>query len=229
VSFSINVSIPLSAQEVCRMTSSWTGQRIYGPALGGNLVALIKRHYQVMALSDPTHPVAQAIPPLLAINDITLHKYDETFARVAAGPPPLFPLPSAEAYYKAMSSHNAIKEIRIPFLAINAADDPVVRHVPMDGGENPYVVMVLTGRGGHLGWFMDGTGRERWTTRPVLEWLRLHAEVVGKRNLRTVKILVDEEGFLRDETFGMEFGCREKDGGGLVNGNGGMDGVFRGL
>ncbi|KAF5367411.1 hypothetical protein D9758_003633 [Tetrapyrgos nigripes] len=207
------------------MTSSWTGQRIYGPALGGNLVALIKRHHKVMALSDPTHPVAKAIPPLLAIKDITLHKYDETFARVAAGPPPLFPLPSAEAYYKAMSSHYAIKDIKIPYLAVNAADDPVVRHVPMDGGENPNVVMVLTGLGGHLGWFVDGAGRERWTTKPVLEWLRLHGEVAAKGDSKPGKVWVDEEGYLRDEAFGMEFGCREKYGGGVISGNGGEDEV----
>ncbi|THV06770.1 AB-hydrolase YheT [Dendrothele bispora CBS 962.96] len=211
------------------MTSSWTGQKIYGPALGGNLVALIKRHHKVMVLDDPTHAVAQVVPTLLAVKDITLHKYDDTFARLVAGPPPLFPLPSAEAYYKAMSSHDSVKNIRVPYLSINAADDPVVRHVPLDGGENPLVVMALTAYGGHLGWFKDGGGKDRWTTKPVLEWLRMVGDVIERLPLAPVKIYVDIEGFLREESAGEGLGCREKEGGGLINGNGGEDGVFRGL
>ncbi|KAK7472911.1 hypothetical protein VKT23_001017 [Stygiomarasmius scandens] len=212
------------------MTSSWTGQSIYGPALGGNLVALIKHHHKTMVLDDPDHPVAKAVPTLLDVKNITLHKYDDVFARFVAGPPPIFPLSSVEAYYRAMSSHTSVKDIRVPYLAVNSADDPVVRHVPLDGGGNPWVVMVLTAYGGHLGWFKDGGGKDRWTTKPVLEWLKLAGDVMVKPSLAPVEIYMDSNGFIREKVdSNLELGCREKEGGGLINGNGGEAGVFRGL
>jgi predicted alpha/beta-fold hydrolase len=63
--------------------------------------------------------------------------------------------------------------VGVPLLAINSADDPVVRALPEDAGENGLVALVATYGGGHLGWFEGGEGLfglRRWITRPVLVW-----------------------------------------------------------
>lgn len=66
-------------------------------------------------------------------------------------------------------------EIRIPLLFLSAEDDPVVNlssmpiHVPEI---NPNIIVVLTKRGGHLG-FLEGwwpTGRN-WADRVMVKFL----------------------------------------------------------
>ncbi|KAF8868237.1 hypothetical protein CPB84DRAFT_1628983, partial [Gymnopilus junonius] len=68
-------------------------------------------------------------------------------------------------YYFWASSDKRIQDIGIPFLSINSDDDPVVTSVPLDSKGNGSIVMVLTKKGGHLGWFTSGS--ERWTTQPI--------------------------------------------------------------
>lgn len=170
----------------------------------------------------------------MSIPKITLTSLDEVFLSKVGGPPPEFPYPTVNEYYHAMSCHTLVGDIKIPFLAINSTDDPVVQYVPMhgSGGENGNVVMVLTSGGGHLGWFNDTSGKDRWSTRPVIEWLRLMGEdVVCETGLeRGWRVVVDDnDGFLRDEGGKEELGSVECEGGGLINGNGGVEGLRKGL
>lgn len=197
--------------------------------MGGNLQNLLRRHAEALQ-SDPEHRVAKAMPLALALRNPTLEKFDDTFTRVAGGSAPTFPFATAHDYYRWGSSHHVVKDIRVPFLAINAADDPVVRHVPMDGGGNELVVMHLTPFGGHLGWFQAGNGYvDRWTTKPVLEWLRLTGEdIVRQTKEPTRRLYIDDEGWLREAGNSL-LGCREIEGGGVFNGNGGEQGMLQGL
>lgn len=75
----------------------------------------------------------------------------------------------------------------MPFLAINAADDPIVAHNPTEETEAGLTsALAVTPYGGHLGWFQGGSfltglfGRgippDRWVRQPVLEFLRACAE-----------------------------------------------------
>jgi len=123
-----------------------------------------------------------------------------------------------------------VKDIRVPFLAINAADDPVVRHVPTDGGGNGWVIMGLTCGGGHLGWFQAGEGQvDRWTTKPVLEWFKLTGEdLAHKHASRGPPLYVDEEGYIREDGR-PSLGCKLVDGGGVIDGSRGEEGMLRGL
>ncbi|ESK94648.1 lipid metabolism-related [Moniliophthora roreri MCA 2997] len=216
-----------------RLESTYIGKYIYGRALGGNLVALIKRHHKVLALDHPALPIALAVSRLLSVPSPTLTQYDEYFTRFIGGPAEEgYPFPSVNAFYNHTSSHHLVKDIRVPFLAINAADDPVVQHVPMmdddDAQDNPFVVMALTAGGGHLGWFKDSSG-ERWTTKPVLEWLRMVVEdVIHDSKTELPRLYVDDEGFVREEGRPL-LGCKECDGGGLIDANGGESGVLQGL
>lgn len=95
--------------------------------------------------------------------------------------------------------------MRVPLLAINADDDPIVRVLPeeeirragragsgspgssegqKESGEGGNVVMVVTSGGGHLGWFSGREGKRRWISKPIKEWLRaVDEEIVWDHSL----------------------------------------------
>lgn len=206
------------------------GRNVYNNALGTNLMSLAKQHHKAL-MADPSLPIADALAPLMPISQMTLTNFDKVFLSQVGGPPPEFPYKTVNEYYDAMSSFNAVGGVTIPFLAINSADDPVVQYVPMEGAGNGYAVMVLTSGGGHLGWFNDSSGKSRWTTKPVLEWLSLMGELVACKSGRERghNIVLGNDGFLRNEGCDDTLGCKETEGGGLINGNGGVEGVFKGL
>lgn len=213
-----------------RLQNSYLGKHIYSKGMGGNLLNLLKRHYKGLS-ADPDHYVAQAATKAIALKSPTLEEFDNTFTRIAGGPPPVFPFPSSRDYYRHMSTHHIVREVRIPFLAISAADDPVVRSVPMDSGGNPYVVMGLTPGGGHLGWFQaGGTGNaDRWTTQPVLEWLKLMGDdVVHDLVPKGGRIFIDDDGWFREEGQ-LHLGCKELSEEGIIDGSGGEAGILQGL
>ncbi|KAG6818136.1 hypothetical protein H0H87_000041 [Tephrocybe sp. NHM501043] len=211
-----------------RLLRTFVGKHVYSKGMGGNLQNLLKRHEKSLR-SELGHRVAKAMPLALALRNPTLEQFDDTFTRIAGGSAPTFPFATADDYYRWGSSHHVVKDIRVPYLAINAADDPVVRHVPMDGGGNGLVVMELTPAGGHLGWFQAGNGFvDRWTTRPVLEWLKLTAEDIAHIEGQAGRLSIDEDGWLREDS-SPELGCKEIEGGGLFDGNGGEEGMLQGL
>ena len=181
-------------------------------------------------MEDETHIVAQAAKAALALKNPTLDEFDEAFTRVAGGPAPRWPFPNVDAYYGWCSSDKIVPQIRVPFLAINADDDPVVKHVPMDGGGNNFVVMTLTKGGGHLGWFQAGPGYvDRWTTKPVIEWLKIMGQdLVQDLTQKGRRLFTDVDGFLREEGR-EELGIKVIGGGVIIDGNKGLVGMRQGL
>lgn len=210
-----------------RLQSSFLGSHIYSKAMGKNLLRLLKRHAPFFE-KTPDHYVAIACQEALKLDNPSLFQFDDTFTRVAGGPQPDFPFRNGEEYYIFGSSDKLLSQVTVPLLTINAKDDPIVRNVPTENNENGNVVMVLTRHGGHLGWFQSGSAN-RWTTEPVLEWLKVMAEeVLHEPKQRGPLIYVDDEGFLRDK--GREqLGCKQIEGGGLIDGNGGVEGILQGL
>ncbi|KAF8825218.1 Alpha/Beta hydrolase protein [Lentinula edodes] len=206
------------------------GRNVYNNALGTNLMNVAKQHHKAL-MADRSLPIAKALEPLMSVAQMTLTNFDKVFLSQVGGPPPQFPYATVNEYYNAMSSHECVGGITIPYLAINSADDPVVQYVPMHGAGNGFAVMVLTSGGGHLGWFNDSSGKDRWTTKPVLEWLQLMGEgvVCQAGGERGHKIILWEDGFLRNEGGNDDLGCKECEGGGLINGNAGVEGLRKGL
>jgi len=154
---------------------------------------------------------------------------DHIIMRFVGGTSP--PFESADDYYVHASSDQVLGDIRVPFLSINSADDPIVRVVPEDGAGNSYVVMSLTAKGGHIGWFEAsdrfGKGR-RWIKMPVLEWLRAFGEDVVHEGQRG-QPLHEVDGFLK-EVGRDDIGCKEVgDEAGYISGTNCQEGLLSGL
>lgn len=197
------------------------------------MVTLVKRHAKTL-LSDPHSEIGKVAQDAFKLRNPTLDKFDDTFTRVAGGPGAPFPFKDAASYYIWVSSHNVLDAIRVPFLAINSADDPVVKHVPVDGAGNGLVILGLTARGGHLGWFKQyesESNDRRWTTKPILEWLKLVGDdLVSEPRKRGSALHTSEDGFLREAKY-PHLGCKVINvvGGISIDGNAGEQSLFEGL
>ena len=212
------------------MLRSFTGKHIYSKGLGGNLLRLLRRHLHSVT-KDPNHYIAKAACVALELKNPTLAEFDQAFTRVAGGPSPQFPFADYNAYYIGCSTHDILDKITVPVLSINSADDPVVRSVPMDGGGNGLVAMVLTAGGGHLGWFTSGKKRiDRWSTEPVLEWLKLFGEEVEHESVPIGRrIFTDSDGYLREEGREEYLGFSVQEMESVIDGNCGEVGTIPGF
>ncbi|KAK2466937.1 hypothetical protein APHAL10511_001195 [Amanita phalloides] len=180
--------------------STFFGRQVYSRGMGNNLANMVKKNYK--GLTSGSNPiVANAADAVMMLKKPLLNEFDQTFTCKAGGSMPPFPFATAEDYYGWASSHHVINDIRIPYLAINANDDPVVQHVPLDAIENGFVALKLTAGGGHLGWFQSGPNLsvDRWTTKPVLEWCRLTGDDIIHAPNGASSIFQDRDGFLREE------------------------------
>jgi predicted alpha/beta-fold hydrolase len=148
-------------------------RRIYAETLGGSVVELLKFHSASFS-KFPDSPTTKKLPSIFLLKRPTMEDYDNAFTRFIGGESPLFPMETARDYYEWASSHKVIRSIAVPYLSINAADDPIVQEVPTDCEGNGWVAMLITRHGGHLGWF--GQGADRWIQKPVLEFLQAAGE-----------------------------------------------------
>ncbi|KAF8590667.1 AB-hydrolase YheT [Ramaria rubella] len=77
------------------------------------------------------------------------------------------------------SCAKSIAGVRIPLICLNARDDPLLpeSYLPVNQVKaSKHVVMVVTDRGGHLGWVTANTERKRemdvWYTPAIIEYFR---------------------------------------------------------
>jgi uncharacterized protein len=159
---------------------------------------------------------AQAVSAVVAHERLTATQFDTLITINFGGSSPPFPFPDAHAYYKHSSSYDKLDTIRIPFLALNSDDDPIVPWAPQDYDRNEWFTLVVTCGGGHMGWFQSGKAVDQWARRPVLEWLRATAEdvILEPRKIREIEW---RDGWLVED--GSEhLGCREVGDGGTTQG-----------
>ncbi|KAL4067606.1 Alpha/Beta hydrolase protein [Scleroderma yunnanense] len=213
-----------------KLNSTYLGLHVYSKGMGRNLVNMLKK--SVHSFSHyPEHDVAKAAIKAVSLNRPAIDTFDDTFTRIAGGSSPPWPFASARDYYEYASSHKVLGDVRIPFLAINASDDPVVQDVPMDAGENEWVIMALTSHGGHLGWFeVDDAGWgqvRKWIRHPVLEWFHATAEVMIWDGLRYPDIH-EIDGYFTE--VGREtLGCKVVNTEEIIRGTEGQAGLLPGL
>lgn len=214
------------------MNSTWWGDHLYSKGLASNLKAVIQKHLKTFE-AHPDAEVTKAIPDLLNHSGTRLWEFDNTVTRLIGGSSPPFPLASHTAYYIWASSHHALRDVQVPFLALNAADDPIVTVLPVDEEPekfSPWIVFGVTQGGGHLGWFEEGSwpGQpRRWYRKPVLEWLKAMGEDVVLPTRQT-KPLREKDGWLMEEGRD-DIGCRVESEGGKVIGVEGEEGLLSGL
>lgn len=202
--------------------------------MGRNLQSVLRRHGEALRKFED-HPVAAVLGEMLDMSSPYMFEFDNTITKLVGGSAPHFPFKTHRDYYAWARSDNVIQNIRIPFLGLQSSDDPIVPHSPPDCAGNGWVTLAWTRRGGHLGWFENGSdGRlRRWVRKPVLEWFKAVIELIdldedGNVRGRVTKPFGMVNGFLREE--GKEdFGVREiagydgevigmKDEGGLLAG-----------
>lgn len=176
----------------------------------------------------PENRITPIIPELFALKSPTLYDVDNCLTRRVGGASPPFPFESAEEYYRWGSSHHVLNDVRVPLLAINAADDPIVGHVPYDVGDNGHVALALTPGGGHLGWFEAAGGR--WVVQPIIEWLRAVGEDLIPEHNDFVPIEEDDEGWIREVgNKGADLGLKVLGDMGIIEGVEGEGGTMQGL
>jgi len=182
-----------------RLESRWFFREVYSKGMGQNLVTMFARHLEAFS-KLPGNRIADVLPQYHAMQKPTLVDFDDAITRHVGGPSPPFPFASAWDYYKWASSHKVLGNVRIPCLAINAQDDPIISRFPFDVGGNGYVTLAVTSRGGHLGWFERGKvgGLSRWISKPVFEWLDATGnDLIRPTVERGAKVEVD--GFWTEE------------------------------
>jgi len=212
------------------LDSTWFRRTIYSRSLGQNLVTLTKRHVESLS-KFPEAPMTAAVPTVVAMHRPLLTEFDQAMTRLCGGSSPPFPFPSARDYYVWASSHDLLPKIRVPLLAINAADDPLVPRLPVDTDRyalSPWVAFSVTEEGGHLGWFEQTShfGVKRWISKPVTEWMRLMGDVM--MDTRRMKPLRQIDGFMKEEGRD-DIGYQRVEGGGHVVGAEGQEGLLAGL
>ncbi|KAK3946077.1 Alpha/Beta hydrolase protein [Diplogelasinospora grovesii] len=149
------------------------GKQVYQRVMGTNMKKLIELHKD--SILKHTKLDFDRIQ-----REVTyLYEFDREVQTVTWG------YPTEGAYYRDASSADAVLAIRIPFLALSAADDPIAvdEAVPYEEfKQNPYTVLCSTSLGGHLSWFEFGGGR--WHARPIVNFLR---NMVSEINLKAIK------------------------------------------
>ncbi|KAF8308152.1 AB-hydrolase YheT [Clavulina sp. PMI_390] len=200
-----------------RLQDHWFSREVYGRALGKNVMNLFKRHLDEVNALPKGNRLEPQVPIILGLKNPTLMEMDEAMIRVVGGNSPPFPFPTAQDYFQWAQSHPALRTIRVPFLALNTKDDPIVAYNPThEVAHSSTCALAITHAGGHLGWFHGSSNpiaslrsqkpADRWVREPVLEFLRAVAEdyvpdeKVGPRPR--------EEGVIVDKTSGfvMEVG-----------------------
>ncbi|KAH9923575.1 AB-hydrolase YheT [Amylocystis lapponica] len=206
------VGCPWDLQTVsAKLTNGHFMDRIYSRALAANLKSLVTRHADALCANTSFAQVCSTITSLKAPS---LWEFDTQYTIQYASYAAPFPFSDVRKYYTWASSHNVLAAVRVPLLAINADDDPIVPILPRDVGGNGLVALAVTRGGGHLGWFE--AGRRQWFKKPALEWLKAVGEDLVVDNLRG-KPLREVDGFIVEDGRD-DIGCREVAGGGKHSG-----------
>jgi len=120
---------------------------LYSKRLCSNLKNFLRRHYS----SLKKHQILEDLDPSMR-EIVTLKDFDERITRR------MFGYRSVEHYYEDASSSRYLNAVNTPLLCLNALDDPLVPidAIPFDQAQrNPYVILITTKFGGHVGWIRD--------------------------------------------------------------------------
>lgn len=149
--------------------SSWMGNHVYVRKMGANLCRLAENNAEVMQQSPLWIEQFKKMSSISTVRD-----FDETFTA------PLHGFDSALDYYRSASAVNRLRSIRVPTLVLSAQDDPICPDVStpyVEASKNPYVHLVTTTHGGHLGWFAQR--QSRWYSTVIAKYISAFTKEVN--------------------------------------------------
>ena len=127
------------------------------------LKQIFKRHLDVFS---------NTLDPNVVLNTKTLAEYEEAVYSKIYG------FKTMDAYWEVNNPNRNLFEITIPILCINSKDDPICikELIPCDlFSLHPNSCLVLTERGGHLG-FLEGVTAEPWGDKMAVEYIKAAME-----------------------------------------------------
>ena len=78
---------------------------------------------------------------------------------------PMLGLPNAESFYALASANNFLPNLQRPFLAVNAANDPIITEACLPKPAIralPHFRFEFTREGGHVGYRIKGRRKHNW-------------------------------------------------------------------
>lgn len=145
-----------------RLSESLLGNQVYSPAMCKNLMKLLNNHIGAGTLKH--HVLDKWLENPNNYSIVKLRDFDDNFTSR------LFGFNCADEYYFHASPNQRLSKIRVPTVLLNSKDDPISSYNSISKTSiklNPYVMLVSTTIGGHIGWF-DITGH-RWNSRPTAQ------------------------------------------------------------
>lgn len=151
------------ADSAYHVDSSLTGRKVLNPGLTEFLNKLIKLNKQELQSFNPEFFTDERIEQ--AKKAARTYEWDNCFTCKTVG------FSNAFQYYREGSPLRRIHKIKTPVLAINSTDDPAVSvRLPIQDVEtNPYIALVESDLGGHLG-FVKSSG-EFWCVEAADEFI----------------------------------------------------------
>jgi len=198
---------------ILRLENDFVGRHVYSKALAKSYLALLFRSLpHISEQIDPSHHFHTHLSIIQTLKSPTFTKVNAHLTAIIGGAPPEFPHSTVEDFYRWASCATDIRGVRVPLLAINADDDPIVQVLPeeevrtgsSEEGGTGNVMMIVTRGGGHVGWFHGKDGKQRWIMKPITQWFRaLNEEVIfpspesGAADITKRETILCEDGFIR--------------------------------
>ncbi|ODV95514.1 hypothetical protein PACTADRAFT_50228 [Pachysolen tannophilus NRRL Y-2460] len=174
------------------LSRSLIGRNIYSPIMAMNLKNLLLKNLPELSKDELFQQSFNK--NFDKINSIT--EFDNFFTCK------MFGFNTAFEYYRHGSSVNRLLNFRIPTLIINSRDDPIVSSdsIPYKEVEaNPYLMMLITDHGGHLGWFKYNN--ERWYADPLAKFFQGYIDLVELDKNGKTKVVVDQKSLPVQNSF----------------------------
>ncbi|XP_057509954.1 embryogenesis-associated protein EMB8 isoform X2 [Actinidia eriantha] len=161
---------------------------VYDKALANSLCKIFKKHDLLFEDMGGEYDIQATA------NAKSVREFDEGLTRVSFG------FKSVDDYYSNSSSSDSIKHVRTPLLCIQAANDPIApaRGIPRkDIQENPNCLLIVTPKGGHLGWVAGSEAPlgAPWTDPLVMDFL----EYLERERSRATASCSDLDGAKQNE------------------------------
>ncbi len=162
---------------ICPSLDSDRSLNYLGSSLGGRLIEhLITQELKRLARRiEQLHP--QTIPPEALERVESIRSFDQELVVRKLG------FATAKEYYAATNTLKILPKLTLPTLIIYAADDPlfdpaIIPDLTEVAENNPYLELLLTAQGGHVGYINSDYGSKMskdadywWAWNRLLEWI----------------------------------------------------------